>query len=252
MFRRPLQLLWLVAPVLAMAWHYGPGQGSLARDEADLLIRSAEAAAVKGDWEMAAGLYAQAITHLPADDQAARQRLRLEQARARALAGELVDALDELDSLLGAVEPDSPLATVVRHELAVCNYHAAWLMRLEGAAPDEWKPAAEQARQCFRLLAERAVRAGTDAEAHLRNLEATIRLEQMDLSALLAKPPPKNCPKCCRSLSQRKRKQSQSRCEGEGQKQEQMAQKNRGPDDVRKEIKKVNSAGIHERSGSGS
>jgi hypothetical protein len=140
-------------------------------------------------------------------------------------------------------------------ELARSSYYAAWIMRLEGAAPDEWKPEAERARQQYRLLAERAESrlslressAGGDAaDAGLfkRNLEATIRLEQMDLSTLLARPLPKKC--CnCKNLSQRKRKQCQAQCKAGGKKEDKQ--------DIRKVIKKQQTgAGINRREGTGS
>ncbi len=138
-----------------------------------------------------------------------------------------------------------PLIDQATDELARSSYYAAWIMRLEGAAADEWKPEAERARQQFRLLAERAEDGKSqDAALFKRNLEATIRLEQMDLNTLLAKPLPKKC--CnCKSLSQRKRKQCQAQCKAAGKKEDKQ--------DIRKVIKQQQTgAGINKREGTGS
>ena len=111
------------------------------------------------------------------------------QARSRIRSGEILEGQEQLEKLLALLsnEPagSAALATDAFHELATASYYAAWIMRLEGATVDEWKPEAETARQLFRFLAERARQSGDgDAETFEKNLENTIRLEQMDLSAL--------------------------------------------------------------------
>jgi hypothetical protein len=230
------------------AWHFGPGQPQLARDKAGDLLRQADSAAAKQEWAEAAALYSQAAAELPESDQAQRNRLQVLQARSRIRSGEILEGQEQLEKLLALLgnEPaGSPaLATDAFHELATASYYAAWIMRLEGATAEEWKPEAETARQLFRFLAERAEQSGDgDAETFQKNLENTIRLEQMDLSTLRAKPPPKKCcGNCCKNLSQRKRKQCQSKCQGKGPNQEED-----------KNLRKViHSAGLGTREGSGS
>ena len=204
--------------------------------------RAAESAE---QWAQAASLYESAREALPPGDPA-RDGLELAQARARISAGQMIEGQEQLQKLLSKLETDPQanpaLVGQAAGELAESSYYAAWIMRLEGATAEEWKPEAERARQQFRLLAERAENA-QDADAGLfqRNLEATIRLEQMDLSTLLAKPLPKKC--CnCKSLSQRKRKQCQSQCKSAGKKE------------AKKDIRKViqNDAGLNTREGTGS
>ncbi len=246
--KRTLILVWLLAPVAIIAWHYGPGQDLLERDRAGSLTRSAEAAAAQSRWEPAAARFAEAGRALPEDDRAARRRLRLAEACSRIQAGEMIEGQEQLEALLGELEKqpddDPPLLTSVRHELATASYYAAWLMRLEGATAEEWKPEAERARQQFRLLAELPRHAEDGrAERFKKNLEATIRLEQMDLSTLKAKPLPKDCP-CCKNLSQRKRKQCQSRCR--------RRKKGEEEEDARQLIKQTRAAGLNEREGTGS
>ncbi len=167
-------------------------------------------------------------------------------------AGQILEAQEDFKSLLRRVDETSPLAAAARHELASAHYFTAWLMRLEGATVEEWKPEAQQARQHFRLLAERAGEAdAADVEAHERNLEAAIRLEQMDLSELQALPLPKKCPSCCQGLCKRKQKGANQQQSGQ-QEGEKKQTGESSPGDFRKQIKKINSAGLNERSGTGS
>ena len=54
-----LWLLWLVLPVFALAYHYGPGQIWLARDRAATMIRQAESRAAVASEAQAAAYEAQ-------------------------------------------------------------------------------------------------------------------------------------------------------------------------------------------------
>lgn len=256
---KKIRLLWLLIPVGLLALHFGAGQDFLARDLAGDPLREAEAAAAEGNWDLAALAYGEALSKLPGGDRAIRQSLSLAQARAQIKAGQMIAGQENLENVLAELEEgprrDGEVARAVRHELATASYYAAWLMRLEGAAPEEWKPEIHRARQQFRLLAERAEEAGEDgeasahAEAFKKNLEAAIRLEQMDLTELLAKPLPRDCPSC-KNLSQRKRKQCQSRCKGQG-KGKGKGKKKKG--DARQKIKmQQRGAGLNEREGTGS
>jgi hypothetical protein len=240
---RVVVLAWLLAPIALLAMHFGPGLKMLARDRSGDFLRAADAAAAGEDWARAASEYGKAAEALPADDFEARNRIELSQASARIAAGEMIEGQEQLEKLLTRMEQepetDLHLRTSVASELASANYYAAWIMRLEGATAEEWKAEAEQSRQQFRFLAEQAAAAGDpDAEAFQRNLEAVIRLEQMDLSVLKAQPLPKKCCQC-KNLSQRKRKQAQARSKG-GKKTE----------DIRKQIQK--GAGLNEREKGGS
>jgi len=242
--RRTFLVVWLLAPVAILGLHYGPGQRQLARDRASDPLRAAEAAAAAEQWEQAASLYRQALDTLPEADQRERNRLELAQAQARIYAGEMIEGQEQLTKLLQRLEDDfqgdAALKTSVTHELATASYYTAWLMRLEGATAEEWMPEAERARQQFRLLAEKTEADDGQADAFRKNLEATIRLEQMDLDALKARPLPKKCGNC-KNLSQRKRKQCQSRCKGPGK-----------PKDARQKIQQSRGATLGKREGSGS
>lgn len=244
--------LWLVSAVVAMAWHFGPGREVSRRSLALETAAQAKAAADRKDWAEAVKQYVVALAELPAEDRADRDRLTLEYAAARIQIGELVEAQEQLDSLIADLErnptPQSEeLLQSARHEAATASYFAAWLMRLEGATPEEWKVEAEAARRQFHLLAQQSV-AESDADAELfeKNLEATIKLEQMDLSELMGRPLPKNCPNCCKNLSQRKRQQCQSRCQSEGEKKGEQKQ------DARQQVKKQRGAGLYDGMNKGS
>jgi hypothetical protein len=242
--RKPWFFMWLLVPVALIALHFGPGQRWLLRDDAANLTQEADRLAEQGEWDQAAERYGAALAALP---DASPQRMSLDVALGRALvmSGEIIEGQERLEKTLDGLEATgqtaSPLAAAARYELGTASYYAAWIMRLEGAVADEWLPEAERARQQFRLLAEQA--SDSAAQTSQRGLEATIRLEQMDLSELLARPKPKNCPNCKQGLCQRKRKQAASRCQsgenkGEGKKPEEQ--------DARKEIKQNNGAGLYD------
>ena len=203
-------LLWALAPVALLAYHYGPGQAGLAREEAKASIRAAldfEADAkvsiraeldfaAKKQWRQAIDAYNDALATLPETETAKRQQLQLARDNARIYVGELPEAMLAMEHLLDetAKGSDSKLESKVRSSLASAQYYTGWLMRLELAEKKEWKEPLEKARQNFRLLAEQTAK--TDAKAsedHQNNLEAVVRMARMDLSEVQALPLPKKC-----------------------------------------------------------
>ena len=205
-----LIFLWALAPVALLAYHFGPGQAGLAREEARASIRAAlnfeaEAkASIRAEldfeagqqWQQAIDAYNDALAALPETETAKRQQLQLARANARIYVGELPEAMLSMEHLLDetAKGSDSELESKVRSSLASAQYYTGWLMRLELAEKEEWKEPLEKARQNFRLLAEQTDK--TDAKAsedHQKNLEAVVRLARMDLSEVQALPLPKKC-----------------------------------------------------------
>ena len=189
-------LLWALAPVALLAYHYGPGQAGLAREEAKASIRAALDFEAKKQWRQAIDAYNAALAALPDTETAKRQQLQLARANARIYVGELPEAMLAMEHLLDetAKGSDSELESKVRSSLASAQYYTGWLMRLELAEKEEWKEPLEKARQNFRLLAEQTAK--TDAKAsedHQKNLEAVVRLARMDLSEVQALPLPKKC-----------------------------------------------------------
>ena len=214
MKRRWFVMLWLALPVVLAAYHFGPGRAWMSSDRGAARLAAARQAERAEDWQGAVDAYGEALALMPPDATAARARVRLAQARARVFTGGLPEAMQDMEGLLTDVlrgPGEGDLARSVREELASARYHAAWLMRLEGADRQEWTAQTDMARQNFRLLAEHAKASG-DARAvdHQKNLEASIRLARMDLSELQGLPLPKQC-SGCKNCSQKCRSQRESR-----------------------------------------
>lgn len=206
--------IWLLVPVVLLAYHYGPGQSRLAMDRAAGKIAEARAFEAQEDWDSASAAWSEALAATPMDQSAARFQLRLAQARTRLWTGDLPEAITDLEALLTEAQRSGAgkeFQTELRATLAGGQYYEGWLMRLEGAAADEWLQPVEGARQNFRLLAENTSDAKLAADYKM-NLEATIRLARMDLSELQGQPLPKKC-SGCKNVSQKCRSQCQSKCE---------------------------------------
>jgi hypothetical protein len=220
MRKKLLVCLWLLAPAVLLAYHYGPGQKGVAMDKVAGLMAQAGQAEAGEDWENAFELYGKTIAALPPGESVSRYKLRLAQARTRIQGGLLPEAMQDLENLLSDVQKDGAAAGLVREvreSLATSQYYAAWVMRLESATRDEWMPPVDQARQNFKLLAEQAPDKTKAADSR-KNLEAAIRLARMDLSELQALPLPKEC-KNCKNCSQKCRKQSESQAKKKEEKE---------------------------------
>jgi tetratricopeptide (TPR) repeat protein len=223
MKRRALLGLWCLIPLVVLAYHFGPGQEHLRRDRAAALRAEALQAEEAEDWKAAIAAYSAALEALPQGNLVAAWQLRLARAKARINTGELPEAMIDMEAILGEMTRGGAprdLVEQTRAETASAQYYLAWLMRLEGATPEEWTPEVEKARQHYRLLAESAGARGQEFEERVRNLEAVIRLARMDLSELQALPLPKPC-QGCKNASQkcRSQRQSQARQAGEDSKE---------------------------------
>src|SRR5262245_61261161 len=216
-----LILIWLLVPVALLAYHFGPGQARLSLDRAAQKIAEARSLETQEQWPDAVQAWGEALANTPATKADSRFQIRLAQARARMFTGELPEAMEDMSTLLTEVETakaDKGLEREVRGSLASAQYYAAWLMRLESAPLDEWMQAADNARQNFRLLAEQTAGAAARKD-YEKNLEATIRLQRMDLSELQGLPLPKNC-SGCKNVSQKCRSQCKSKCENKSEQEE--------------------------------
>jgi tetratricopeptide (TPR) repeat protein len=214
MKRKLFLYAWLLAPVALLAYHYGPGQAGLARDAAAGKIELARQLEQKEDWREAVTAYDEALARLPATESSTRWQLRLARSKARMYAGELPEAISDMEGQLAEMEKGlAPARSTqeVRAALGMAQYYAAWLMRLEGAPTAEWNVQVENARQHFRLLAEENLSSDPPAaKVHQENLESAIRLARMDLSELQGMPLPKFC-QGCKNVSQKCRCQSESK-----------------------------------------
>jgi hypothetical protein len=208
--KKALLFVWLLLPVAAGAYHYGPGQDHLRSDRAAAAVARAQTAvtqarsiaaadgddAARGTWAEAEAAYAEALVLLPPGREKEARALRLERAKAQMWIGKLPDARHDLDLLVNEISDDESAdpseLSAAREALANAQYYTTWLMRLEGAPREEWEPEIEASRQNYKLLAEDPARAKDVELAKLsrENLESAIRLERMSLTDLQGLPLP--------------------------------------------------------------
>jgi hypothetical protein len=208
--RKLLLFLWLLVPVGAAAYHYGPGQEQLRSDAAgdaitrarDAAMRASLKAALDGDeaardlWEEAEGAYTEALAALPADKVAESRQLRLEQAKAQMFVSKLPDARRGLESLVEELDADAGADAALKREarsaLANAQYYTTWLLRLEGAPESQWQAEIDASRQNYKLVAEQALALKDDKSAKVaqEDLESAIRLARMDIADLQGLPLP--------------------------------------------------------------
>ena len=209
-----LLLCWGLVPCFLGAYHYGPGQAQLKLDDVDQRIKAAQAAGKQGDWDQAVQLYNDALPLVPADRVKEAQKLRLERNKAMMLNGQLPDAYLDLQALLDELQaepqPDAELIKEARSAMANAEYYVTWTLRLEGVGKEGWEPIIESARQNYRLLAENAAESGKadELKEQQENLEAVIRLANLDLTDLQGMPIPKQCKckGCCNGVCNSKKK----------------------------------------------
>lgn len=191
-----LLILWLIVPAFIAAYHYGPGQDALKRDDSARHVSEARKAVAAEDWAAAVDAYDAALANLPESEIDAGRRIRLARAHARLFNSELPTAHDELRDLLAELDkdqsPDQALVEQTRAALANAKYYLTWLMRLEGLPRDAWEPEIEAARQHLRLLAEGAAATGRKETlvTYQKDLESAVKLARMDLEELQGLPLP--------------------------------------------------------------
>lgn len=224
--RSILLVVWLALPVAALGYHFGPGQEQLALDKADSLLAQADTLVAEQRWAEAIEAYNAALAVLPAANQPAIRRSRLERAKAQMFVQQLPEAHTELESLLEELLADSQqdpaLIRDTRSALANSQYYLTWLMRLEGEPREVWEPEIDAARQHLRLLTEEAEKSqnASAAEQHAKDLEAVIRLARMNLGDLQGMSLPCQCSGCksgkCKKPNGRKPKQDRKDARGAG------------------------------------
>jgi hypothetical protein len=187
---------WLLLPVIAVAWHLGPGQDFVHLDRVSSVLARADLAAADGNWTEADELYEEALRLLPPERSAESRRVRLERAKAQMHCKKLPVAHQGLTELVQELSADASadpkLLAESRSALASAQYYLTWLLRLEGFPREDWESEIEAARQNYTLLAEQAEAGGDTAAAqrHEKDLESAIRLARMDLAELQGLPLP--------------------------------------------------------------
>jgi hypothetical protein len=190
--KRWLVLLWLLLPLPVLVWHFGPGQKWQARDRAQGLLRQAQRAETSRDWKAAEELFREAGSKVRESEPRLATQLDMALARMRYRQGGAVAAIDLIDRVIDDRrfrEQPEALQREARELAGRIHYHAAWVMRLEGAQRDLWMEEAELARQNFRLLAEDSLAAGRVPYSQLQqtNLESAVRLQRLSLTELMAR-----------------------------------------------------------------
>lgn len=198
-----LMVVWLTLPVLAGAYHFGPGQNGLKMDKAAESLAVAKAAMAAEDWSRALSAYDAALAVVDSkENPRLTQSIRLGKAQAQMFAGQLPEAAADLETLVSDLDRDTNADAKTSAEalssLANAKFYMTWLKRLEGLGEADWQPDVENARQSYRRLAEEAEKSGdtSAAKTYRENLEGTIRLARMDVSELQGIPIPKQCQGC--------------------------------------------------------
>lgn len=224
-----LLLCWGLVPLFLGAYHYGPGQAQLKLDDVDRRVKVAQTAEEHGNWSRAVALYNEALPLVPAENVKESRKIRLARDKAMMYTGELPEAYLDLQALLGELQadakPDAELLKETRSAMANAEYYVTWTLRLEGVGKDGWEPIIESSRQNYRLLAENAEKTGDKGELkeQQENLEAVIRLANLDLTDLQGMPIPKQCKckGCCNGVCNGKKPgNGKKKGKGKGKKKE--------------------------------
>ncbi|MCA9177428.1 MAG: hypothetical protein KDB14_23245 [Planctomycetales bacterium] len=180
-----LVLVWLLAPVALLSYHYGPGQQAVAWQAARRHYERALRLEADGRFDEAQAAYHDSQQALPRGDddetptpiKTASSQLRLAEARMQLRQGQLANSLQALRGLLSDVQREhgelAPVTLETRELLGEAHYSAMVALRLEAAERDVWMRHWELARQQYRRLAEQspASRNARDRE----NLEVVIK-----------------------------------------------------------------------------
>jgi hypothetical protein len=228
--KRWLLLIWLLAPLPVLVWHFGPGQKWLARDRAHALINEGRRAEARGDWALAESRYREAAGKIGGADPDIRMQLDIALVRTRYQQGGALEAIDGIDRVLADARFRS-LPEGQQHEARELagrlHYYAAWVMRLEGAQKDLWMEEAELARQNYRLLTESSFDAGNTgyAQTQQTNLESSVRLQRMSYSELMGRALPEEGQKMAsqglsEQMAKRRGERGKGQAPGEGQNEE--------------------------------
>jgi cell division protein FtsB len=194
--RKLLLAFWLLIPVVAWAYHRGPGQEQLKLDDVTAILQQSDAKASAQEFAAAELGYIQALELLPEDRVAEARRVRLELAKVQMENKKLPEANSSLELLVEELEADPAvdpaLLSDARSALANSQYYMTWLLRLEGEPEAVWGPKIDSSRQLYRLLAEGCQQSGDSAGAKNRqeDVESAIRLARMDLHELSGLPLP--------------------------------------------------------------
>ncbi len=217
--KKYLILLWLIAPVAFLYFHFQWGPKFLFEQEIAKRLSHAQSLEQEQNWKGAIKQYNDILTLIRQsilDDQ--KQQLQtnsnnnqaptkqdnsltnkellethIELMRAKAMTNtqQLTNATNLLEQLIANLDQHQHTGTLtdeVRCNLAICQYYITWHMRTEGMLRSDWLPEIESSRQIFKFLANKYAAANLQQQAQdmQKNLEAAIRLKHMALPSLKA------------------------------------------------------------------
>ena len=192
--RKLFIFIWLLIPLGAAAYHFGPGQESLKFDQAYQHIDLAEKHLSDKEFAEAVVDFDKAISSLPSGDISIAKKLHLEKAKAQMQCSQLPEAYKNLESMLSELNENTEpkIRAEIKSTLANAQYYITWLMRLEGHPREVWEPVIESSRQNYYAAAEFTKSEGNQktTDELLQNLEASIKLARMDLDELQGLPLP--------------------------------------------------------------
>ncbi len=202
--------IWLGGCILWLYVYLGLGSDARQREGFSPVLMRAGEALETNDYGTAVDLYEEAAAGMPDSYSEEQVQLRIHAARAKALDGSLLEAIDTMNDVLfemPALMRRGRIGRDLRETMARNQYYAAWIMRLEGAPRHDWIVFADQSRQQYRILAETAGDSDTGGDP-AKNLESAVRLTRMDLATLRSLPLPPE--------AQRARERGVGKGEGEG------------------------------------
>ena len=192
--RKLFIFIWLLIPLGATAYHFGPGQQNLKFDQATQHIDLAEKHLTNKEFAEAVVEFDEAISSLPNEDVSTITKLRIEKAKAQMQCSQLPEAYKNLESMLSEINADTnpKLIAEIKSTLANAQYYITWLMRLEGHSREIWEPVIESSRQNYYAASEFVKGEGNQKLNNelLQNLETSIKLARMDLDELQGLPLP--------------------------------------------------------------
>lgn len=159
--RKFFTLLWLLFPVAVLTYHFNEGPREIARQQARIHAEQIRAMERKKEpnWDEITQEYDKLAVELAKDGRPLVQhQIRLAKARGKLEMLDVAGSIEDLTALLKetavAHGEDAAITRATRETLGKAEYYAAYLLKTNGAAEDEWRPYIERTRQIFRFLAE--------------------------------------------------------------------------------------------------
>ncbi|MCA9212571.1 MAG: hypothetical protein KDB27_05880, partial [Planctomycetales bacterium] len=100
-------LVWCLLPIVALAYHLGPGQQKMILEDASDALHQAETYVASQQWDKAVVAFDLALSNLSKDKVDESRRIRLEKAKAQMFAAQLPAASTDLKALVDELVDES-------------------------------------------------------------------------------------------------------------------------------------------------